>query len=209
MEVHPPHEPIHTWRQFFLHLFTITVGLLIALGLESAAEAVHHRHLLHQAERDLRKEMAENRQYLAIDERQLKGETEQFTDNLRLLDALRAHTSTNGELHFSWSWDGMQSSAWDTARDTGALALMPYEDAQGFAVVYGQQGVVNRQSEVYIADIYRIGSSLQGGRKLTDLKPAELDTMIANTQQTLSDIEHLSDLCKSLDAIYAESAKGK
>jgi type II secretory pathway pseudopilin PulG len=205
MEVHPPHEPIHTWRQFFLHLFTITVGLLIALGLEAAAEAVHHRHLLRQAQRDLRQEMTANRQYLAMDERQLTGATQQFIDNLRLLDALRAHTATKGELGFRWSWDGMQSSAWDTARDTGALALMPYEDAQGFAVVYGQQETVNKESEVYIADIYRIRSPLQGGRKLSDLQPAEFDTMIANTQQTLSDIQHLGDLCKSLDKIYADA----
>jgi hypothetical protein len=205
MEVHPPHEPIHTWRQFFLHLFTITVGLLIALGLEAAAEAIHHRHLLHQAERDLRKEMVDNHEHLFKDERQLKVATQQFTDNLRLLDALRAHAAVKGELSFHWYWDGMQSSAWDTARDTGALALMPYEDAQGFAVVYGQQDIVNRESEIYTADIYRIGSSLQGGRKLSGLQPAELDTMIANTQQTLSDIQHLGDLCKGLDTIYANA----
>jgi hypothetical protein len=205
MEVHPPHEPIHTWRQFFLHLFTITVGLLIALGLEATAEAFHHRHLLHQAERDLRKEMTGNHEQLAKDERQLKAATQQFIDNLRLLDALRAHSAPNGELSFRWYWNNMQSSAWDTARDTGALALMPYEDAQGFAVVYGQQDIVNRESGVYVADIYRISSPLQGGRKLSDLQPAELDTMIANTQQTLSDIEHLGDLCHSLDTIYANA----
>jgi len=205
LDVHPPHHPVHAWRDFLLHIATIVVGLLIAIGFEQTVEYVHHRHLLHQAERDLRQEMTANRQYLAMDERQLKGETEQFTDNLRLLDALRAHSATKGELGFRWYWDGMQSSAWNTARDTGALALMPYEDAQSFAVVYSQQETVNKESEVYIADIYRIRSPLQGGRKLSDLQPAELDTMIANTQQTLSDIAHLSDLCKSLDTIYADA----
>ena len=34
MDVHAPHEPIHTWRDFFIHLITITVGLLIAISLE-------------------------------------------------------------------------------------------------------------------------------------------------------------------------------
>jgi hypothetical protein len=44
LDVHLPHEPIHGTRDFFLHLFTITIGLLIAIGLEAMVEAVHHRH---------------------------------------------------------------------------------------------------------------------------------------------------------------------
>jgi hypothetical protein len=30
LDVHPPHESIHTWRSFFIHIATIVVGLLIA-----------------------------------------------------------------------------------------------------------------------------------------------------------------------------------
>ena len=32
LDVHPPHGKMHGVGDFFLHLFTITVGLLIALG---------------------------------------------------------------------------------------------------------------------------------------------------------------------------------
>lgn len=31
LEVHPPHHSISGWRDFLLHLLTITIGLLIAL----------------------------------------------------------------------------------------------------------------------------------------------------------------------------------
>ena len=44
LDVHPPHAPTHTWRDFFIHIATITVGLLIAVGLEQAVEFLHHRH---------------------------------------------------------------------------------------------------------------------------------------------------------------------
>jgi hypothetical protein len=202
MEVHPPHEPIHSWPQFFLHLFTITVGLLIALGLEAAVEGLHHRHLLHQAETDLRAELSDNKTLLAKDERQLLAAQTQFSRNLRLLEAARAHTATADEPQFHWYWSDMQNSAWTTARNTGALALMPYDAAQGFSIVYGQQDAVDRQAEVYVADIYRAGSTLEGGHKLSDMQPSQLDAMIANTQQTLADIKHLTDLCHSLDVIY-------
>ncbi len=45
MDVHAPHKPIHSIKEFLVHLLAITIGLLIALGLESSVEWVHHRHL--------------------------------------------------------------------------------------------------------------------------------------------------------------------
>ena len=56
-------------------------------------------------------------------------------------------------------------------------------------MVYGQQGIVEHQSGIYITDIYRAGAPLEGGQKLSTLTPAQLDTMIAATQQTLADIK--------------------
>ena len=41
LDVHVPH-PTHTWNDFFIHIATISVGLLIAIGLEQTVEAVHH-----------------------------------------------------------------------------------------------------------------------------------------------------------------------
>jgi hypothetical protein len=43
-EVHPPHEAVHTWRGFLLHIATIVIGLLIAVALEQTVEFFHDRH---------------------------------------------------------------------------------------------------------------------------------------------------------------------
>ena len=40
MEVHPPDHAIHSWRDFIIHIATIVVGLLIAIGLEQSVEAL-------------------------------------------------------------------------------------------------------------------------------------------------------------------------
>ncbi len=48
MEVHPPHQPIHTVRDFLLHIFTITIGLLIALGLEAESAILHGKSTLQE-----------------------------------------------------------------------------------------------------------------------------------------------------------------
>jgi hypothetical protein len=44
LDVHAPHESIHTWKGFVIHIATITIGLLIAIGLEQLVEYFHHRH---------------------------------------------------------------------------------------------------------------------------------------------------------------------
>jgi hypothetical protein len=42
LDVHPAHRAASTWKEFFIHIATICLGLLIAIGLENAVEAVHH-----------------------------------------------------------------------------------------------------------------------------------------------------------------------
>jgi hypothetical protein len=61
LDVHPPHTSVHTWRDFFIHIATIVVGLLIAVGLEQTVEYVHHSHQRHQLLEQLD---AEHRQIL-------------------------------------------------------------------------------------------------------------------------------------------------
>jgi hypothetical protein len=44
LDVHPPHAPTHTWKDFFIHIATIVIGLIIAVGLEQSVEAIHRHH---------------------------------------------------------------------------------------------------------------------------------------------------------------------
>jgi hypothetical protein len=48
IDIHPPHKSDHTWTDFFIHIGTIILGILIALGLEQSVEYVHRRHQLHE-----------------------------------------------------------------------------------------------------------------------------------------------------------------
>ena len=56
LDVHAPHASAHTWRDFFVHIATIAVGLLIALGLEQTVEAIHRHHERVHLISDLRQE---------------------------------------------------------------------------------------------------------------------------------------------------------
>jgi len=63
LDVHPPHHPTHSWRDFFIHIATICVGLLIAVALEQTVEAIHRqrertelRHTLHDESQQIVKD---------------------------------------------------------------------------------------------------------------------------------------------------------
>jgi hypothetical protein len=132
LDVHPPHEAAHTWRDFFIHIATIVVGLCIAVGLEQTVEFFHHRH-------QLRAELHDNRALLAIDEQNLNLTERQIEDGITLLTSAKAGKAAAEELPLHWVWDGPLNAAWDTARDNGAVTLMSYETAQSYAIVYTQQ----------------------------------------------------------------------
>ena len=203
MEVHPPEHSIHNWRDFFVHIGTITIGLLIALGLEGLVEFYHHRELVHTARRDLRNEMLSNSKVLDGDERDLTFVHNSLLQDLTTLRALQAtHTSTSPRLVSTWTWDGFSESAFTTARETNALAYMQYEQVQDLDLLYRQQQLVEESAGSYIRDVNRIRLPLQGGRTLPEASPEDLKQMIATCSDALLDIDLLKSLMISLHSDY-------
>lgn len=207
MDVHPPHGGIHSWRDFFVDLIVITLGLLIALGLEDIVEWGHNKHLVHTAEANLKAELIANRKTLADDLRVLNENQRQMESDLSILSTYKTTNHASKELTFYWEWNSPASAAWDTARNTGAVALMNYETAETYSDIYAQQASVSAQAGAFIRDIYRTAAPLEGGQKLGELKPPQVDAMIANAQQTISDLKYLRDLSESLGRLYEKAPK--
>ena len=49
MEIHAPHEPVHSWREVIRHLTIITGGVLIALAFEGVVAWADRRILVREA----------------------------------------------------------------------------------------------------------------------------------------------------------------
>jgi hypothetical protein len=86
LDVHAPEHGIHGVRDFFIHLLTITAGLLIALGLEAGVEALHHRHQREEAEAMIRQELGVNRKIVHDGAAGLKLEIDGMTKVLATLE---------------------------------------------------------------------------------------------------------------------------
>jgi hypothetical protein len=70
LDVHAPHEPLHTWKGFFIHIATIVVGLFIAVALEQSVEALNNHHEVAAVREDLN---GESRQELYASEWKIAG----------------------------------------------------------------------------------------------------------------------------------------
>jgi hypothetical protein len=128
LDVHAPHESIHTWKNFFIHLATISIGLLIAIGLEQTVEYVHHRHQIAGMMEKLRTETLENRDILLTNLKETDRVTSVVDDNLRSLAAIREDRDktpfTPSPLPDWVGWVPTDTS-WLMMRDSALLSIVP------------------------------------------------------------------------------------
>lgn len=137
MEVHPPDHPILTWRQFFVHMATIVLGLLIAIGLEQSVEWMHHRHQRHQLEDDMRDEAENNIRVIDEDYALL---TKEMDDLRTMRKAVREAGVVDGYVTVAAprgtdvsQVDEMTSPSrgtWAVAKTAGYVALLSKERAR-------------------------------------------------------------------------------
>jgi len=154
LDVHAPEHNIYTARDFFIHLLTITAGLLIALGLEAGVEAMHHRHQRMEAEALIRQEIKSNGEKIEQGEKQFKEELDGMNRVLQTLDSLSQGKKVGDlvEKDFAFHQSPMQDSAWRTAASTGALSYMDYAEVERFSDAYKEQDQLDAMEKQTLDD---------------------------------------------------------
>lgn len=154
LDIHPPHSPMHGIRDFLLHLFTITVGLLIALGLEGCVERTHHRHLVHEAEASLRIEIQDNAKAIsgALDD--LHKQQAALKHDLSVLNYIVKNHKVpeNPSMEIGASNRDLADVAWKTAQATTAVSYMPYSEVQEYAEIYSSQSELKTADRQAVRD---------------------------------------------------------
>src|SRR6185437_8855007 len=203
LDVHPPHTRMEGFRDFLLHLLTITIGLLIALGLEGCVEWQYHRHLVREANDGLRAEIAQNIKTLDSMRQPIKDQQKEMDDDLKTLAEMRAHPGAKGNaLSFGFAIHSFDQTAWKTAQTTGAFAYMPYDDASRYADIYGgQEQFVQVEQQVVEATLQ---AAAIPASEPDDWRPApaQIDEMIDRTQIAKMRLYFLSGLLDGLDKVY-------
>jgi hypothetical protein len=139
LDVHPPHHAASTWRDFFIHIATIVIGLLIAVGLEQTVELIHHRHQRHQLQEDLHDEAEQNLQVIDRDlkmqnlepwfEQAFKAVSSTGQNNVQVTlpppPCLPGSVGTAEFRYFAPS-----QAVWTTAKEGNLVSLLPVEQSR-------------------------------------------------------------------------------
>ena len=205
IDVHPPHEPIHGWRDFFIHLFTITIGLLIALSLEGCVEWQHHRHLVHEAEASLHAEIQHNAKGMQENIADLHHKQDNLKHDVTVLKYLIKNHKFPEDAHISLGV-GIQTFddvSWKTAQSTGALSYMPYANAEEYAEIY------NTQAELYASEqqagrdaVITLAPFTNYGKDDPDLTPEQANDIKQKIEILQGQLTLVDEFMNSLDRAY-------
>lgn len=153
LDVHVPHAK-HTWKDFFIHIGTISVGLLLAIGLEQSVEKLHQMHQRHELEAALRAEGDWNK---ALSEANFQAFDDSMTWRLGLHQDIQTMLATGGKANLPYrvlhhrpamvagrpslisSSAGLSTAAWDTAAEDNRLTLLPDDLAATYSRIYQEE----------------------------------------------------------------------
>jgi hypothetical protein len=192
LDVHTIHAPVHGWRDFFIHIATIVVGLCIAVGIQQTVEFVHNRHQRAELRQALRLERQENYKALTNETKFWRWGTAELQNNLMIFQYLQQHPGTPqeklpGVLQWWISSDQFISVVWDAARQSGAVALLPREEIETVSSMYFYVDKMNQQTfqavrALLAAERYDLSDS-----DPSHLTPAQVAAEIELTQTALTE----------------------
>jgi hypothetical protein len=144
IDVHAPHETVHTWRDFFIHIATIVVGLLIAIGLEQVVEFFHHREQATHAREMLAEEIEHNRTLLKQNLYSLRMHEDYLFADLPIIARARAHKLQRTDRVITWHpYFTFVGASWKTIHESGAAAYFSSDELARYARAYEAQEFFN------------------------------------------------------------------
>lgn len=204
LDVHPPHESVHGWRDFLLHLLTITIGLLIALSLEGLVEWQHHRHLVHEAEQSLRTEINSNADDLKDIAADIQKQQAELQHDLAILNMNILHQDVSHEhMSVAYHLSDLDDVSWKTAQSTGALSYMRYSEAEEYSAIYSLQHEFDIAQHQALRDaILTVAPFASGDPKSRSPTPEQAAVIRDHMQVLMGQLLLVDSLVKSLGSEY-------
>ena len=161
LDVHPPEHAAHSWRDFCIHIATIVIGLLIAVGLEQTVEYFHHRDQAHEAREQLLAETDLNRKHVVSQLSLVELHERWLMQDLALIEHLRAHQLLpNDHFRYFRRANSFTTSAWSSAQATGITNYLPRQEVIAWERCYRVQANIDEYSIAAKADLVKATSVL-------------------------------------------------
>ena len=187
MDIHKP-RAAHSWREFVVEIGTITLGILIALALESLVEAARNRETVATARAPIVAELKANRAHLAevvqaarTDEDSLKAYLAYGQARLRHQPAVFPKDAP-----LLGNFTTLSSSAWEAAVAAQVFVHMPYEQTSAVTRAYAASRAFNAMEDKAEAQWFGLAAIGDDPEHLSEaeMRKAIADLRIAAVHQT-------------------------
>ena len=143
MDIHPPEHPIRSVRDFLVHIFTITCGIVIALALESWMSLRADREIAGAARQEFRSELSRNLDKLTHQTTTMPKEFAKLQAMIAYADAkLHDHKVPPPASLNERSFADLTNAAWESALATQAIGKLSFAEADSLAAAYTSQAVM-------------------------------------------------------------------
>jgi hypothetical protein len=214
IEVHEPHQPVHSWREVFIHIGIVVVGLLIAIGLEQTMVFIHNRLQAHELAESLRQESLANSDVVRNhDLVNIDAYIENVQLNMANLD--RAHIVA-GRFDFVYTpFSGgfkllpVSNTAWLAVRDGGALSLVSSQitDDYWHADYYGSECTGLLQD--IFKDYYELDALLNLHAGIVVQSPEEKQQLLLTFARFNGKLRHLRSCYVAFDSTNEIALSGE
>ena len=144
MDIHAPDKPVHSWREFAVHIGIVTIGILIALGFDGIREHFRERRLLRETRENVRYEMEANQKHMSAELERVAAIRSTLDELVKgMPDNLRDHPDSVRAVVGKLANPGyfFAVNSWQTALSTGAPAHMSTAEVSAYG--YAAGGVAN------------------------------------------------------------------
>lgn len=208
LDVHAPEHKIHNVRDFFIHLMTITIGLLIALGLEASVEAMHHRHQRQEADATIREEIRQNRDDLVKAQADIKVEIKNMVSVLDFVEARSKGQPVSGAgLTLNFHEGPLQDAAWRTASSTGVVSYMDYAQVEKYAVAYKVQDQFEAMQQQTLDEYLQLDSYIVKGFNPDAYSGDDAKTALPDVRRALAHLGGMMDISRGTLQAYDSALK--
>ena len=178
----------------------MTIGLFIALMLEAGVEYWHHRHIVAEARENIREEIKENHEAAQRNVGYVEKSIDGVKENVATLHVLMGRPKEfHGSLANTIRFESFHDAAWRTARDTGALSYMPYEEVQRYSDLYMMEEMVTKKAIDAAERSFRASSPVFMGYEVTDLPEPEYMEMLRANASSQLDLTVLKQYVQQFD----------
>src|SRR5256714_8671194 len=191
MEAHTPRTAPHSSRAFLREYVIIVIGVLTALGAEQSVGWLHRYQTRRHLEEDLRQEMRMNDGLLRDD---LQGLTTGVDWAFHETEAIQAAVQANNIASLrgdelkrpAYFFSLPNDSVWQHAKESGATALLPREEAEAYTTHFRvRERLVEASASARAATLdftilrTKHAGSRYGSPDLSQLNATQLDELVS------------------------------